>query len=299
MKNTADTRALLEESEKKIPRFEAELLLAHATRKTRAFLLAHPEFSPSTEESARFESFVDRRGGHEPIALIVGRKEFYGREFLVNESTLIPRPETELLIEAVLDHVRQSDARSILVVDVGTGSGNIVSTLAKEAEAIGQSEKKFSFVATDISEKAIETARRNAKRLEVGENIKFFLSDLMENIPKEIFSKREELVVAANLPYLSKQEFAETPNDVRLFEPKTALLSGEDGLDHYRRLLEYIQRATAIREQISKVSIFLEIGPSQMVTMKELALDRFPKSEISILRDLAKKYRLAKITFRK
>lgn len=299
MKNTADTRALLEESEKKIPRFEAELLLAHATQKTRTFLLAHPEFSPSTKESARFESFVDRRGGHEPIALIVGRKEFYGREFLVNESTLIPRPETELLVEAVLDHVRQGDARSILVVDVGTGSGNIISTLAKESEAIGQSEKKFSFVATDISEKAIETARRNAKRLEVGEKIKFFLSDLMENIPKEIFSKREELVVAANLPYLSEQEFAETPNDVRLFEPETALLSGEDGLDHYRRLLEYIQRATTIREQIPKISIFLEISPSQMIALKELALDLFPESNVSIRRDLAKKYRLAKITFRK
>lgn len=298
--------SLLREAETLISRFESELLLSDAIEKPRTFVLAHPEYHLSQKEVAQFKSHIVRRTKREPVAYIVGHKEFYGREFLVNEHTLIPRPETELLIEAVLQYT--SDVRhiagktihqkhaSILIVDIGTGSGNIITTLAKELATCANSTEDFSFIATDISEDALAVAKNNANRWHTQQTIQFIHSNLLENIPKEKFFIAKEIIIIANLPYLSTQEFLDAPIDVRQFEPRSALESRTDGLDHYRRLLEELRDIFKEHKKNEKATLFLEISPSQETSVQTCIRAIFPKAKITIFRDLAQKHRLVKIS---
>lgn len=298
-------QSLLRKAETHIPRFEAELLLAHTIDKNRSFILAHPEYFTTQEESDRFDSFVIRRAKHEPTAYIAGHKEFYGREFLVNEHTLIPRPETELLVEKILEHLSsvaddsktpRSENRPTVIVDIGTGSGNIITTIAAELSSRKNNEEHSSFIGTDISKEAIDTAKKNSERFLVSEKIQFIQSDLLEKIPKEIFSNANESIIAANLPYLSTKEFFEAPIDVKHFEPQSALESGSDGLEHYRRLLEEFRNMTKEQPWNSKTTLFFEISPSQKSSVQTLIKAIFPKANIELFRDLAQKYRLVKIS---
>lgn len=289
---------LLHWEEKNISRFEIELLLAHALKKTRVFVLAHPEYQIANNTTKKFSSLIERRKNHEPIALITGHKEFFGREFFVNRHTLVPRPETELLVEKTLEHIIASSKKKfpMLVIDIGTGSGNIITTLVKELAQKNISEKIFSFIATDISREALRIAKKNAKRHGTEKNIRFIRSDLFKNIPKKIFRDAQEIIITANLPYLSKEEYAATPPDVQDYEPHSALESGIDGLDHYRKLLKEL-RHIAVEKTIPAVPItlFLEISPSQKNSLQRLVQDIFPKANIIFFRDLAQKWRLAKI----
>lgn len=298
-------QSLLCEAETRIPRFEAELLLAHTLKKNRSFVLAHPEYSTTQEERYQFDAFVTRRTEHEPVAFLVGRKEFYGREFLVNEHTLIPRPETELLVEKILEHISniengfqapRLENRSIVIIDIGTGSGNIITTIATELSSRENHEKHFSFIGTDISKDALDIAKKNSEKLSVSDKIRFIQSDLLENIPKEFFSRAQESIIAANLPYLSTEEFSNVPVDVKHFEPRSALESGVDGLDHYRKLLEELRKIFQRQKRNSKTTLFFEISPSQKSQISSLIQAIFPRANSEIFRDLAQKYRLVKIS---
>ena len=292
-----------------ISRFESEILIAHTIKKTRTLVIAHPEYPVSEKQSNQFASYILRRMRHEPIALIVGHKEFYGREFSVDQYTLIPRPETELLVENVLDHIAEThngDLRrhlprehaSTFIIDIGTGSGNIIITLSEEITAREEDKKYFTFIATDISKDALDMARKNAKRLGARKNIRFIRSDLLEKIPKKKFLDANEIIIAANLPYLSEEEFRRAPLDVRNFEPKSALESGLSGLDHYQRLLEELRQLIEKQKITSQVTLFLEISPSQEASVQRCILAVFPKSTTVLFQDLAKKYRLVKISLR-
>ncbi len=297
---------LLRKAETSILRFEAEILLAHIIKKTRTFVIAHPEYIISAESSNQFVSCTLRRVQHEPIALIVGYKEFYGRKFLINRHTLIPRPETELLIENIQKHISNSKSNSqktssykdtsVLILDIGTGSGNIITTLAEEIATHTDDKKNFTFLATDISKSALEEARKNAERINSQRNIQFIHSDLLEKIPKKEFLDANEILIAANLPYLSEKEFHQAPPDVQNFEPRSALESGATGLDHYRRLLEELRQLFEEQKINPKTTLFFEISPSQEISIQQLIFAIFPQSTVTLFQDLAKKYRLAKIS---
>jgi release factor glutamine methyltransferase len=286
----------------RIHRFEIELLLAHALKKARVFILTHPEFHITKKIKDQFDRFLERRKNNEPVALIIGRKEFYGRNFFVNQYTLIPRPETELLVEKILEHITESKEenfqkeKSRLILDIGTGSGNIITTLAKEIEKKKSFSKSFSFVATDISKEALSTARKNAKNLGTEKAIRFIRSDLFENIPKKLFQEAQERIIAANLPYLSQKAYAATPPDVRNYEPQSALESGKDGIDHYRRLLkELVDTINQTPTLTIPTTLFLEIDPLQKNILNTLALEIFPNARVDFFRDLAGKWRLARV----
>lgn len=295
---------LLREAEATIPRFEAGILLAHTLKKTRIFIIAHPEYSVLKEHSNKFASYILRRIQHEPIALIVGHKEFYGREFLVDQHTLIPRPETEFLIENIREHIVNGNSQeaplrehtSTLILDIGTGSGNIITTLAEEIVGHVDDKKSFILLATDISESALNIAKKNAKRLNTQQNIHFIHSDLLEKIPEKKFLDANEIIIVANLPYLSEEEFRNAPPDVRNFEPKSALESGPIGLNHYQRLLRELQQLFEKQEINPRITLFFEISPSQELSMQRLILGIFPRATVTLFQDLAKKYRLAKIS---
>jgi release factor glutamine methyltransferase len=202
-------------------RRDAELLLLRATGKDRAFLLTNPEAVLTAEDWKVYEHWLGRRARHEPIQYITGEQDFYGLTFRVTRDVLIPRPETEHLVEALLDRVL--DDAPLRIVDVGTGSGAI-------AVALAHSLLRANITALDISQEALKVARQNADRHKVAERIQFVESDLLAAVAGEAFD-----AIVSNPPYVPDSELLEP--QVLDFEPRGALFAGPSGLDIYERLI--------------------------------------------------------------
>jgi len=271
------------------------ILLAEATRKEKTFLLAHPEYELDAAPAALAEEFFARRLKHEPVASIVGHKAFYGCDFLVTPDTLIPRPETELIVEHILESIPAKQERPLDILDIGTGSGCIAISLAATlAERQPGSLAAIRFFATDISEAALAIARKNAERHSVGDTITFLAGDLLAPYLSSL-EKNRAIIIAANLPYLSRDIYDNAPQDVRGFEPESALVSGEQGLDHYYRLLRNVRD---VLHPAHTVTLFLEISPEQDAELERYAMSLFPDALLTIHADLAGKKRLAEIRLR-
>ena len=224
-------------------RLDAEVLLMRFLKSDRPQILMHPERELTERETAGFARWVERRRSGEPVAYIVGEKEFWSSTFQVNPAVLIPRPETECLIEEVLGrYSREADLR---VIDIGTGSGAIGITLAREMPAIH-------VVATDISPGALEVARRNA--------VAHGVADRMEFVPGDLFASVSGTfdLIASNPPYIPDGDYPRLPAGIREFEPREALIAGTDGTAFHREII----REGAYRLK-SGGRIFLEIGEGQ------------------------------------
>jgi release factor glutamine methyltransferase len=207
------------------PRLDAELLLAEALGVRREALYAAPERVLDAQEQARFEGFIRRRERREPVAYIVGRKAFRALDLRVNPSTLIPRPETETLVEAALAQLPAGRVRPT-VLDIGTGSGAVALALADEHPSVR-------VVATESEPAALETARLNAARLGLSDRVEFVLGDLYDGLPPGALFQ----VIVSNPPYVTPQELETLAPEVRDWEPHRALLGGEGGLDYYQRIV--------------------------------------------------------------
>ncbi|MBS1799687.1 MAG: peptide chain release factor N(5)-glutamine methyltransferase [Acidobacteria bacterium] len=214
-------------------RRDAETLLMHTASLTRASLLAYPDRELSPAQIAAFESAIARRLRHEPIQYITGTQEFYGLTLAVAPAVLIPRPETEHLVEAVLDHLPKD--RPVTIADIGTGSGAIALALASN---LPQAE----VIAVDLSPAALAVAQSNARAHSLDTRIRFLLSDLLEALPPEQQTGYFD-VIASNPPYVPSGDSPTLHPQVREHEPATALYAGADGLDIYRRLVPEAQRA--------------------------------------------------------
>ena len=210
------------------PRMNAEVLLMFVLGVDRAYLYAHPEREVSGDERARYDESLRERATGKPSQYITGHQEFWGMDLIVTPAVLIPRPETEHVIETVLELARQYPAKSI--VDVGTGSGCIALALAKE---MPQAE----ITATDISVEALEVARANAARHQLDARIEFVEADLLQNRDVASYVSTEVDLVVSNPPYVSEEERDKVQREVRKFEPKVAVFGGPHGLDIYRRLI--------------------------------------------------------------
>jgi release factor glutamine methyltransferase len=264
-------------SSKKIksPHLEAELLLSKTLNKPREFILVHPEHELTTEQTKLYNQFIKKRINGWPIAYLVGDKEFYGLTFFVNNNVLIPRPETELIINEVFKIEKQNNS----IIDIGTGSGCIVITLA-----VLLKNKKINFFASDISEKALYLAQKNAKRYNVNNQIKFNKSDLLDIYIKRKY-KFNNLIIIANLPYLTKDQIKNADSIKK--EPKLALDGGKDGLDYYRKLLQQV------KELIYKnLYLLMEIDPSQKKKISSLIKKELPNLNLIIKKDFKKHSRL-------
>ena len=204
----------------------AELLLMFTLGRDRAFLYGHPEYKLTAEEQARYDDALGQRSRGIPAQYITGHQEFWGMDFIVSPAVLIPRPETEHVIEEVLAHVGRapSPANRLRVVDVGTGSGCIALALAKE---LPQAE----IHATEISPEALEIARSNAARLQL-ERVQFHEGDLLNGIEKNSFD-----FVVSNPPYVGESEEDSVQLDVRKFEPRNAVFAGPNGLEVIENLI--------------------------------------------------------------
>ena len=291
---------------KKIDILDLELIIAHIIKKPREFILTHPEKKLTAQQIEKISNFTGRRLKHEPIAYILGQKEFYGLNFKVNKHTLIPRPETELLVELALCSMKPAcrrgrhetyNKKNTTIIDIGTGSGNIIISLAKNIQTSNvHNGHSMSFFGIDISKKALTVAKHNARKNNVAEKIKFLKGNLLEPIIKNIncymFHASCSMIIIANLPYLSKKIYSETMPDVKNFEPKSALLSGTDGLDHYKKLFQQI---ILLRKNcfMFHVSCFMEISPEQKPKIAKLIKKYFPNAKIEFQKDLAQKWRVA------
>jgi release factor glutamine methyltransferase len=210
------------------PRLNAELLLMFALNCERSYLYAHPERALTTEEQSSFDEVIRERARGCPTQYITGHQEFWGLDLLVSPAVLIPRPETEHLVETVLELIKEyrfDGPGRLKLLDVGTGSGCIALSLASELPHI-------EIHACDISEDALEIARVNAARLALVERVRFSHSDLLSAYADQKFD-----FVISNPPYVGEEDADKVQKQVRDFEPKIAVFSGREGMDIYRRLI--------------------------------------------------------------
>ena len=266
------TRGHFEKQDIDAPRLTAELLLSHLLKVNRVKLYVDLERPLLKEELAQYKALIQRRLAHEPTQYLMGHKEFYGRPFLVDARVLIPRPETELLVEAVL-RVLPKDAPS-RVLDVCTGSGCIAVSIAAERP-------QASVWATDLMENALEVARANAEALGSGSRVTFMQGDLFSAVPAgPTFD-----VIVSNPPYVKTAELATLQKEVR-HEPRTALDGGTDGLGLIRRIA-----VDALRRLKPGGLLALEIGEDQGPATAEL-LTRAGCHDVRVEPDLERRDRM-------
>jgi release factor glutamine methyltransferase len=261
---------------------EAEVLLRHTLRLDRAHLYARLHEDLSTGDQAAFHSFLARRLAHEPTAYIVGQREFYGLDLETTPAALIPRPETELLVEeaiarACLPERQAPYSERLLIVDVGTGNGAIAVALAVHLpQAAPRRAPVRALVAIDLSRQALALAIRNARRYGVESRVSFLQADLLAPL-----AQATDLIVA-NLPYVRSADWEALPPEIREHEPRAALDGGPDGLREIERLLG--QAPSYLRPG---GSLLVEMSPLQATPALALARRYFPGAAVRILRDAA------------
>jgi len=256
------------------PDLDARILLCVATGVSHEGLIADAERAMAPEEAARFAPMVERRLSGEPVSRICGRREFYGRSFVINAHTLDPRPDTETLIDTVLDIAAEDGWREqpLAIADLGTGSGAILITLLAElplANGIG----------VDLSAEALPVAAGNANRLGVAERAQFLKSDWLDGLAV----KRFDLIVA-NPPYIPTREIAGLPPEVKDRDPHLALDGGTDGLDAYRRIAAGAAKALRLGGRIV-LEIGMDQAPAVSGLLKESGFGL--NGDTSVRRDLA------------
>ncbi|MFA5839195.1 MAG: peptide chain release factor N(5)-glutamine methyltransferase [Candidatus Margulisiibacteriota bacterium] len=254
------------------PHLEAEILLAHALNFKRIDLYVQHEKVLSSEELARFKGFVERRLQHEPIAYITGFQPFMGLDFIVTRDTLIPRPETEKLVETAIDFFSTPNSplpTPYLIADIGTGSGAIAISLAKFLPQV----KVFGI---DISAAALEVAQQNANKHNVADRCQFIQGNLLDPLIHR--DKVTIDLIISNPPYIPAKDIPTLMADVKDFEPHGALDGGEDGLDYIRQLIDL----SANRLTANGLLLF-EFGFGQANEIVKYAQNKYAK--IKIIKD--------------
>lgn len=235
--------------------------------KIQLYLELERELSPEQVEA--LESLLQRRSRHEPLAYILGHREFFSIEFYVDQRVLIPRPETELLVEQAIDLANRHFPQSCLIGDIGTGCGAI-------AIALAASLPQAVVYATDISAPALEVAAINCQQHNVTDRVHLLQGDLLDPIAEPVD------IIVANLPYVKSSEIAELDAEIRLFEPMIALAGGDDGLEWIRKLIS--QAEGKLR---GKGAIIIEISPGQAAAAVDWARSCLPQTKLRIAKDLS------------
>lgn len=262
------------------PHLEAEILLAHALGLKRIELYTNHERTLTSEELSRFKGLIQRRSHREPIAYITNNQPFMSLDFYVDRSVLIPRPETEKLVEVAIDTIKnrvvEDVSSSTLFADIGTGCGAIAISLAKYLPNI-------KVIGIDSSADAIKNAQKNAKHHQLADRCQFIAGNLFEPL------KERADIIVSNPPYIRSSELDKLQTDIKDWEPRKALDGGEEGLDYIRKLIE-----DAPGHLKPKGFLLIEIGYDQGEKAKELAENTKKYEEIKIIKDLNGKDRVLK-----
>lgn len=239
-----------------VPHLDSEVLLSYVIDKSREYILSHPNETVEEDKIKQFNDLVTRRVNHEPIAYLIQKKEFYGRNFYINENVHIPRPATEDLIDEIKQKIPNNFTGTI--ADIGTGSGIIAITLAFELP-------EAKIIATDVSDKALDIARQNASDLNVSNRITFLQGDLLSSLQNPVD------IIAANLPYgwlairSSSRSEGWTQDKETLHQPKLVYDGGKDGLDLIKKLITQLPKYLTKNGQT-----FLEFDPRQSKLLKKI-----------------------------
>lgn len=254
-------------------RLDAEVLLSHILERDRAWLITHSNDSLGNERHKLFEEAIDRRSGREPLQYIIGKQEFWGLDFIVSPDVLIPRPETELLVEAAVKIVKGNSARAA-VVDLCTGSGCVAISLAREIE-------DARIFATDMSMQALVVARMNARTHGVSDHIRFMNGNLFQ--PLEELDLRDRVdVITANPPYIRSGDLPVLQAEVKDYEPEIALIAGPEGTEIQKRIIE---NASAFLKK--QGALIMEMGLGQAETLTRMVKEAGAYNTTDILKDLA------------
>jgi len=264
----------LREVEIESAQLDAAVLLASVLGVSKAWLYAHPARPLAEPEISLYESLVRKRMCHEPVAYLVGYKPFYGLDITVDPRVLIPRPETEMLVERALAHARRMvrDGLRPVAADIGTGSGAIAVALAANAP-------ELTIYATDVSPASMEVAEKNVWRYGLGEQVHLLPGYLLDPLPEPVD------IIVANLPYIATGDLATLPQQVRDFEPVLALDGGSDGC----LILHALVHAMATAEGRARIKpgavALLEIGADQGDAMRAIVSTELPGHEFTVLAD--------------
>jgi release factor glutamine methyltransferase len=293
------------------------MLLAHVRECTLSELFVYPDRRLSAQQRTAYRALIERRTRHEPVAYLVGHRGFLELDLLVDSRVLIPRPETELLVERALAWAQRHESprlghgdappaaqdlfvqgergsgihmprveRPLCIADVGTGSGAIAIGLA-----VGLPQARV--YALDSSPDALDVARQNAARSGVADRITFLEGDLLSPLLAE---RAAVDLIVANLPYVTEDEYAVLPPGIRNYEPRGALVAGPDGLDAIRRLLHTARPHLA--PDAARAAILLEIGAAQGAAVSALAAAAFPEARIDVIQDYSGRDRVVQIETR-
>ena len=255
-------------------RRDVYVLLEHVLQTDRTVFYAYPERELTTEQEQQYLSLLQRHLHNEPIAYLTGHQEFYGLDFVVDNRVLIPRPETELLVEETLHIVRErlNKGSVPVVADIGTGSGAIPVTLAVEEPRLPL------LYGVDISPDALDVAHINCERHHVRERVRLLQGDLLAPLPEPAD------IITANLPYVGLDERDILTPDVYDYEPHLALFSGQEGLDLLQRFLHEVQQGDKIR---NNGVLLLEIGYRQRAPLVTMLNSLFPNARVLSKKDYA------------
>jgi len=270
------------------PMLDAEILLAYSLDTSKAWLFAHFADKLKTHQEEKFFELINRREDREPVAYLVSKKAFYGRDFVVDKHVLIPRPETETMIELAIKTLAHIDPERTLIADLGTGSGAIAVTLAAETN--------LPVIGVDIDGAALEIAKKNAASLVPETAVDFQAGNLADPIIRIFKTIRGQtnvqtssvypfktLLLTANLPYLSEVRMDNLQEEVR-HEPELALRAGADGLDAYWELFRQLRTDRKILPR--ELIVFIEIDPEQRQAAEKLILHNFPSAKLETHKDL-------------
>lgn len=260
-------------------RLECELILAHIIKKPREFLIAHPELKISKIQETEYKYLLWKLKRGYPLAYLIGHREFYGLDFLINKYTLVPRPETELMVELAIEKMKRLKDCKIILLDVGTGSGCIPISIIKSFNLL-----IFQSFGVDISKGALKVAKKNAKKH--GTAITFLHGNLLEPFirtsNKQLEINNLKLVITSNLPYLTQTQFENEPSIQK--EPYSALVAKDNGLALYKELLQQIK--SLVTNYQLQVTIFMEIDPAQAELLNTHCQQLFPHGILNTHKDL-------------
>jgi release factor glutamine methyltransferase len=259
---------------------DASVILGHILNKPRTWVMAHPELTLTDQQQENLDSALARLESGEPFPYVLGHWEFFGHDFDITPDVLIPRPETELLVEKALAWLKESPVRRT-VADVGTGSGIIAVTIAMEIPSAR-------ILATDISPAALQVAQNNTYKFDIADRINFVECDILPPHPKSLPTEEHFDLLCANLPYIPTETLRSLPVYER--EPRLALDGGSDGLDLFRKLM-----SRAPEWMAPNSLILLEIESTLGVQALNLACDMFSRAEIHLHKDLTGRDRLLEI----
>lgn len=266
------------------PFLDAEILLSNTIKKPKEYLYSNTDIRLNSQQLKKLISLVKRRIKYEPISYIIGHKEFFGLDFIVNKKVLIPRPQTESLVEKTLEIVDNSLTKKFHIIDIGTGSGCIIIALATYL-------KKYPYIqfyATDISTKALDVAKQNAKKHSLHKKIRFLkgnlLSPLFNKSNNTAFISRQnkpinncryqrpDTIIIANLPYITPERYKNLKKDIKNYEPKSSLVAKDNGLFFYKKLLKQIEKNKTL---INPFHLLVELESYQKKILKQYIQKHF------------------------